>query len=1399
MQCFTELTPPTAVTHALCFPFVSPTSTNLVLAKTSLLQIFALKTLSTEVDTSVEERDDDTQLKDRRMLDSDGLERSFLATDVTLQRAQRAHNTKLVLVAEYALSGTITSLARVKILHSKTGAEALLVSSKDAKLSLVEWDPDVHGISTLSIHFYEREDLHGPPWTPDPAHCVSYLTADPSSRCAALKFGARNLAILPFHQPGDDLVMDDYDADLDGERPPSKAANGDTPHSNTPYASSFVLPLSTLDFSLVHAIHLSFLHEYREPTFGILSSPLATSCALLHDRRDLLSYTVFTLDLEQRASTTILSVTDLPYDLLRVVPLPTPVGGALLVGGNELIHVDQAGKTNGVAVNIFAKECSSFGMADQSDLNMRLEGSMIEQLGVENGEMLMVLRTGELAIVSFRLDGRSVSGLSVRRVSEEDGGLVVQAPPSCLASLGRGKIFVGSEDADSLVLGWSRKSKQSAKQKPQVGASDDMEEGERYFDDVDDYEDDLYSGGVTDGRKDSAALLSAISKTGDYAFRVHDSLVNIGPLKDVAFGHKAYDDDGADEKCKDVVGDIELVATSGTGRAGGIAVLSREIEPKVISRFDFPEATGIWAISVKRPVAKALTGKTKAELDRGYGIDEDFDRFVIVSRTSEKGEESAVYAPASTGFEELKDTEFDPSAGGTVDVGSTGDDLGLAQILPMMDESTETEPKAVSCSFADPYMLVIRDDASVMVLQSDQSGDLEELERGDALVGPRWLSGSLYRDRERFFQVPPTMKEGQQVLMFLLSDEGSLCIYALPDLNNPIFIGQTVSTLPTVIAPDYPVQRSSRRETLSEILVADLGTSVFKTPHLIFRAVNDEMIIYEPFYSSADPDESGRSTLRFLKISNPHLPSPPVSTQDEAAGVGQALRAVDDIGGYSVVFLPGAPASFLVKSATSIPRVLSVRGEAVKGMSGFHTAECDRGWVYVDVEGVVRVARFSPDVQYAELGWGMKRVALGEEVHALDYQEPMQSYVLGTSSPADFELPKDDELHREWAHQDTPFKPQVEQGAIKLLTPINWTIIDTYEIRPFETVLCVKTISMEISEHTRARKALIAVGTVLAPLPDQASKGCLYVFEIIPVVPVPGKPETDRRLKLVAKEEVKGAVTAVTEVGTQGFLLEAQGQKCMVRGLKEDGSLLPVAFMDVMCHVSALRCLPQTGMCLVGDAVKGLWLVGYTEEPYKMTLFGKSTTRLEVIAADFLPDGDALYVVVADGDCNLHVLQFDPEHPKSLSGTRLLHHSSFHAGSPPSTLTRIPSSLSPSAHQIMHTSPSGALSLLTPLNESTYRRLSALASTLSTTLDPACGLNARAYRAASSSAAAAAGMSGEGYAGRGIVDGNVLRRWNELGVGRKLEVAGRVGVDAEEIRADLGSVAIGAPGGLAFL
>lgn len=105
-------------------------------------------------------------------------------------------------------------------------------------------------------------------------------------------------------------------------------------------------------------------------------------------------------------------------------------------------------------------------------------------------------------------------------------------------------------------------------------------------------------------------------------------------------------------------------------------------------------------------------------------------------------------------------------------------------------------------------------------------------------------------------------------------------------------------------------------------------------------------------------------------------------------------------------------------------------------------------------------------------------------------------------------------------------------------------------------------------------------------------------------------------------------------------------------------------------------------------------------------------------------------------------------------------------------------------NHVLLTTQSGALGLLTPINETVYRRLGALQAFLTNSLDHACGLNPRGFRA----------VETERFGSRGIVDGTVLRRWTELSSGRRMEAVAKVGIEEGELRSDLMMVGEGGLG-----
>lgn len=80
----------------------------------------------------------------------------------------------------------------------------------------------------------------------------------------------------------------------------------------------------------------------------------------------------------------------------------------------------------------------------------------------------------------------------------------------------------------------------------------------------------------------------------------------------------------------------------------------------------------------------------------------------------------------------------------------------------------------------DPYVLIIRDDFSLVVLNADESGDLDEVERGEALQQNEWVSGSLYDDSSDAFRLETDDSDGDEevgnVLLFLLNAAGGLYV-----------------------------------------------------------------------------------------------------------------------------------------------------------------------------------------------------------------------------------------------------------------------------------------------------------------------------------------------------------------------------------------------------------------------------------------------------------------------------------------------------------------------------------------------------------------------------------------------------------------------------------------------
>ncbi|KAJ1490263.1 hypothetical protein T484DRAFT_1777842 [Baffinella frigidus] len=126
----------------------------------------------------------------------------------------------LQLVGRYDLCGVVEAMALVKFPNRERAM--LLLAFREAKLSVrpvVEYDPAVDNVFTSCIHSFEAEELKGGRINFARA---PVLKVDPALRCAAMLVYERKLVVIPFRQTGTE--MDDEDDEIVA---PSKKARTD--------------------------------------------------------------------------------------------------------------------------------------------------------------------------------------------------------------------------------------------------------------------------------------------------------------------------------------------------------------------------------------------------------------------------------------------------------------------------------------------------------------------------------------------------------------------------------------------------------------------------------------------------------------------------------------------------------------------------------------------------------------------------------------------------------------------------------------------------------------------------------------------------------------------------------------------------------------------------------------------------------------------------------------------------------------------------------------------------------------------------------------------------------------------------------------------------------------------
>ena len=116
--------------------------------------------------------------------------------------------------------------------------------------------------------------------------------------------------------------------------------------------SSYTLDLKSVCVHNVdNIIDFQFLHGYNQPTLAILYEPLQTFAGRIAVRKDTCRLDVITLDVKERVSAFIWSREILPFDCVKILPVPKPLGGILVFSVNALFFLNQGITPYAVSLN----------------------------------------------------------------------------------------------------------------------------------------------------------------------------------------------------------------------------------------------------------------------------------------------------------------------------------------------------------------------------------------------------------------------------------------------------------------------------------------------------------------------------------------------------------------------------------------------------------------------------------------------------------------------------------------------------------------------------------------------------------------------------------------------------------------------------------------------------------------------------------------------------------------------------------------------------------------------------------------------------------------------------------------------------------------------------------------
>lgn len=1330
----------------------------------------------------------------------------------------------LELVCDYRLHGNVETMAILSIGGGDGGRrrDSIILTFEDAKIAALEFDDSIHGLRTSSMHCFE-----GPEWFHLKRGRESFargplVKVDPQGRCGGVLVYGLQMIILKAAQAGAGLVGDDE-------------AFGSEGAISARIESSYIINLRDLDMK--HVKDFIFLHGYIEPVMVILQEREITWAGRVSWKHHTCMLSALSISTSLKQHPLIWSAINLPHDAYKLLAVPSPIGGVLVICANT-IHYHSQSASCILALNNYAVPVDSSQEMPRASFNVELDAANATWLSSDVA--MLSTKTGELLLLMLVYDGRVVKRLDL---SKSKASVLT----SGITTVGNSFFFLGSFLGDSLLVQFTYgmgSSMLSSGLKEEVGDIEgDAPTAKRLRRSPSDVFQDLVNGEELSLYGSTPSNAESSQKT--FSFAVRDSLINIGPLKDFSYGLRINADPNAVGIAKQ--SNYELVCCSGHGKNGALCVLQQSIRPETITEVELPGCKGMWTVYHKS------TRSHNPDSSKIASEDDEYHAYLIISleaRTmvletadllGEVTESVDYYVQGSTIaagnlFGRRRVVQVYGRGARILDGAFMTQDLSFG--ASNSDSTTGSDSSTVaSVSIADPYVLLRMTDGSIQLLVGDTSTcnvsvsippvfDSSKKPVSACTLyhdkGPEpwlrkastdaWLSTGIGEAIDGSDNSPHDQGDIYCVVCYESSD---LEIFDVPNFSS-VFSVEKMSgknnLIDTIMRKDSAEE--GRKVNTQNMNVVELAMQRWSGQHsrpFLFAILSDGTILcyhaylFEGQETASRIDSSGQNSVNLSSISASRLRNlrfvrvslDTYAREENSTGnyYNKRITIFKNVGGHQGLFLSGSRPTWFMVFRERLRVHPQLCDGSIVAFTVLHNVNCNHGLIYVTSQGLLKICQLPSATSYDNY-WPVQKIPLKGTPHQVTYFAEKNLYPLIVSVPVLKPLSHvlsslvDQEAGHQIEHDNVSSDDTytVDEFEVRILEPEKsgapWQTRATIPMQNLENALTVRVVTL-FNTTTKENETLLAIGTAYLQGEDVAGRGRVLLFSV-------GRNTDNNPQNLISEvysKELKGAISALASL--QGHLLIASGPKIILH--KWNGTELNgVAFFDVPpLYVVSLNTVKN--FILLGDIHKSIYFLSWKEQGAQLNLLAKDFGALDCLATEFLIDGSTLSLMVSDEQKNIQVFYYAPKMSESWKGQKLLSRAEFHVGSRVSKFLRLQmlpttdtlGSDKTNRFALLFGTLDGSMGCIAPLDELTFRRLQSLQKKLVDAVSHVAGLNPRSFRQ----------FRANGKAHKpgpdSIVDCELLCHYEMLALEEQLEIAHQIGTTRQQILSNLNDLSLG--------